>query len=131
MRVVVATLLVFLATSVAADPVKVTQAGDTAYYVDRASVSSNGDLFRVPVIHDYAKPEPGEVRSRRVLYDVECARERLRSVSGMEYAEPMARGKHLNSWQRESEWLYVAPQTGSSLPPRTPYRSIVRFVCSR
>ena len=131
MRATLTTLMLLAATSASADSVKVTEAGDIAYYVDRASITSKGDIHRVPVVHDYPKPEPGGVRSRRVMYDVDCGRERLRSLSGTEYAEPMAQGKNLNSWERESEWLYVAPQTGSSIPPRTPYRPIVRFVCSR
>jgi hypothetical protein len=84
----------------------------------------------VSVVHDYAKPEPGGVRSRRVTYEVDCSGEKLRSLSATEHAEPMAQGKILNAWERESDWLYVAPTTGSSLPSRTPYRPIVRYVCS-
>ena len=101
MRATLTTLLLLAATSASADSVKVTEAGDTAYYVDRASITSKGDIHRVPVVHDYAKPEPGGVRSRRVIYDVDCGRERLRSLSGTEYAEPMAQGK--NMWHRRPE----------------------------
>ena len=131
MRPALTILLMFAAASAAAESTKVAEAGDTAYFIDRASISSSGAIARVPVIHDYARPEPGGVRSRRVLYDVDCGRERLRSVSGAEYSAPMAQGDTLNSWERESEWLYVTAQTGSSIAPRTPYRPIVKFVCSR
>jgi hypothetical protein len=101
------------------------------YYVDPGSVSDKDSVRRVSVLHDYAKPEPGGVRSRRVVYEIDCARERLRSLSATEYSEPMAQGKTVNSWERESDWLYVAPTTGSNIPSRTPYRPIVKFVCSR
>jgi hypothetical protein len=130
MRAVVSTLLLLAATSAWADWVKVTEVSDTAYYVDPELVGK-GNVRRVSVMHDYAKPEPGGVRSRRVLYEIDCSGQRLRSLSATEYSEPMGQGKSVNSWERESEWLYVAPTTGSNLPSRTPYRPIVRFVCSR
>lgn len=131
MRAVLSALLLLTAASAWAGWVKVAEAGDTAYYVDPESVSDQGNVRRVAVIHDYATEEPGGVRSRRVVYEIECAGERLRSLSATEHSEPMAQGKTLHSWERESDWLYVAPTTGSNLPPRTPLRPIVRFVCSR
>jgi hypothetical protein len=132
MRAVLSTLLLIAATSAWAGWVKVAEVSDTAYYVDPESVGNTGNLRRVSVIHDYAQQEPGGgVRSRRVLYEIDCTSERLRSLSATEHSEPMAQGKSVNSWERESEWLYVAPPTGSNLPSRTPYRPIVKFVCSR
>jgi hypothetical protein len=94
-------------------------------------VSDKGNLRRTLVIHDYAQPESGGVRSRRVQYEINCAAPRIRSLAATEHSEPMAQGKPLNSWERESDWLYVAPTTGSNLPSRSPYRPVVRFVCSR
>jgi hypothetical protein len=131
MRAVLSTLLLLAATSAWAGWVKVTEVSDTVYYVDPELVSNKGSVRRVSVIHDYAKPEPGGVRSRRVLYEIDCAGERLRSLSATEHSEPMAQGKSVYSWERESEWLYVAPTTGSNIASRTPYRPIVKFVCSR
>jgi len=132
MRVVLSTLLILLgADSAAAAVVKVTEAGDITYYVDPEAIVSKDNVRRVSVVHDHAKPESGGVRSRRVVYEIDCSGERLRSVSATEHSEPMAQGGAVNSWQRESDWLYVTPITGSSIPARTPYRPIVKFVCSR
>lgn len=131
MRVVLSTLVLLAATSAWADLTKVAEVSDTVYYVDPESVSKQGNVYRASVIHDYAKPEPGGVRSRRVLYEIDCAAERLRSLSATEHSEPMAQGKSVNSWERESEWMYVAPITGSNIPSRTPYRPMVKFACSR
>ncbi|MET0683056.1 MAG: surface-adhesin E family protein [Casimicrobiaceae bacterium] len=131
MRIILIGVMLLAATSASADWVKVTETTDTAYYVDPASISNQPGFRRVSVIHDYAKQEPGGTRSRRVSYDIDCAGERLRSVAATEYSEAMAQGKTVNSWEDESEWLYVAPRTGSNIPPRTPYRSILRFVCAR
>src|SRR4029450_7363706 len=113
------------------DLVKVSEATDTVYYLDQASISDKGKFRRVSVIQDYAKQEPSGVRSRRVLYEIDCTEERLRSIAGMEHSDSMAQGNSVNSWERESEWLYVAPRTGSRIASRTPYRSILKFVCAR
>ena len=132
MRAIMSGVLVLATASAWADWVKVTETTDTAYYVDPASISDKGDFRQVLVVQDYAKQAPpGGVRSRRLSYDIDCAGERLRSVAGTEYAQPMAQGPTVNSWQSESEWLYVATRTGSNIPSRTPYRPILRFVCSR
>jgi hypothetical protein len=119
------------AASVWADWEKVSEFGDTTYYVDPASVSGKGGVRQVSVMQDYAIPESDGVHSRRVSYEVDCAAERLRSVAATGYTEPMAQGKSVNSWGRESEWLYVAPRTGSNIRPRTPYRAILGFACAR
>jgi Surface-adhesin protein E len=131
MRAILSGVLLLASASAWADWVKVTGTTDTMYYLDPASISDKGDFRRVGVIQDYAKQEPGGVHSRRVSYEIDCAGERLRSVAGTEYSQPMAQGKSVNSWERESEWLYVASRTGSNIPSRTPYRPILRFVCSR
>ena len=131
MRAVLLTWLLLATTSASAAWVRVAEVSDTVYYVDPEAVSHKDKLRRAAVIHDYAKPEPGGVRSRRVMYEFDCSGERLRSVSATEHSEPMAQGKSVNSWERESEWLFVTPTTGSNIPSRSPYRPILRFVCSR
>jgi len=131
MRTILFGVLMLGAASVWADWVKVAETRDTVYYVDPASISDKGDFRRASVVQDYAIQEPGGTRSRRVSYEVDCAGGRLRSVAATEYTEPMVQGMSANSWERESEWLYVAPRTGSNIASRTPYRAILGFVCSR
>jgi hypothetical protein len=131
MGAIVTAVMLFAATSASAQWVKVAETTDTVFYVDPASVGNKGDFRQVVVIQDYAKQEPGGVRSRRLLYEIDCTGERLRSLSAAEHSEPMGGGKRVNSWERESEWMYVAPRTGSNIPSRTTYRTILRFVCSR
>src|SRR5271165_3615187 len=132
MRIIILSgVLLLAAASAWADLVKVTETIDAVYYLDPASISDKGEFRRVSVIQDYPNQEPGRTRSRRVSYEIDCTGERLRSVAATEYLEPMAQGKSVHSWERQSEWLYVAPSTGSNIPSRTPYRLILRFVCSR
>ena len=130
MRTILAAVLLFAASSAWAEWVKVAETVDTAFYVDRASLGDKSNVRRVAVLQDYAKQEPGGVRSRRVSYEIDCTAERLRSLSVNEHSEPMAGGTSVNSWARESEWMYVAPRTGSNLSSRSTYRTILRFVCA-
>lgn len=135
MRIALTSLLLLVTNLVSASTVKVTADGDTTYYVEPESIARNDItyelIYRVSVVHDYAKPEPNGVRSRRVWYEVNCSAQRLRSVSATEYSQPLAQGNSVNSWQRESDWLYIEPITGTNIPARTPYRAIVKHVCSR
>jgi hypothetical protein len=131
MRAILTVVLLLAGTSAWADWVKVTGTSDTVFYVDPASIDNKGSFRQVSVLQDYAGQEPGGVRSRRVLYEIDCTEERLRSLSVTEHSEPMARGEPVNSREGASEWLYVAPRTGSNISPRTTYRAILRFVCSR
>lgn len=129
MRTIPAVLLTLVAVSARAEMTKVVDAGDAAYYVDPKAVVVDGNIRRVPVVLDYAKADPDGVRSRKTALEIDCGNERLRSVASSVYAEPMAAGKPLGSTEVDSDWLYVAPKTGSNIPPRTPYRFVWEFVC--
>jgi len=131
MRAILTAVLLLAATAAWADWVKVTETGDTVFYVDPAAIGTTDGHRRASVLQDYAATEPGGVRSRQVSYEIDCAGERLRSLAVSEHSEPMARGARVNAWERESEWLYVAPRTGSNIPSKGAYRAILRFVCSR
>jgi hypothetical protein len=131
MRAMLTGILLLAATSAWAEWVKVTETSDTVFYADPASIGDKRGFRQVSVIQDYATQEPGGVRSRQVSYEVDCAGERLRSLSVAEHSEPMARGARVSYGEGESEWLYVAPRTGSHIPSRATYRSILRFVCAR
>lgn len=131
MRAILAALLWLAATAAWAEWAKVTETTDTVYYVDPASISDRGNLRRVSVLQDYTKQELNGTRSRRLLLEIDCTGERLRRLAATDHSEPMAGGKILNSWDGESDWIYLAPRTGSNIPPRTPYRFVLRFVCYR
>src|SRR4030095_7338172 len=112
MRPILSAVFLLVATATLADLVKVSEATDTVYYLDQASISDKGKFRRVSVIQDYAKQEPSGVRSRRVLYEIDCTEERLRSIAGMEYSDSMAQGNSVNSREREAEWPDVVASTG-------------------
>ena len=131
MKTILAAVLLLLGVAAArAEWVKMGETGDAVFYVDPASIMGKGDLRRVSAIHDLAQPGAGGVRSRLVLYEVDCGGSAIRSVSATEHAEPMAKGARVAAWERESDWLYVTPRTGTNITPRTPYAAIVRRVCA-
>jgi hypothetical protein len=130
MRHVLLPLLVLLPAGLAsAAPVKVDETPGITWYVETASIVTQGNVRRVSVVQDYASPDPRGVRSRLVTYEVHCLAERLRSVSVSEHAEPMAQGSPVATSATEWEWRYLAPQTGTNIARRSPYRSIARLVC--
>lgn len=131
MRALLFVLVLGAVVSANAQPRQIAATTDTTYYADPASLADRGEFRLVTVVHDLAQAEPSGVRSRRVTYEVECVGERLRSVAINEYPQPMAQGSAAVSVERVSDWLIVAPRTGSHIGAATPYRAIVRFACAR
>ena len=82
MRTILSVILLLAAAPAWADLVQVTETADTVYYLDSASINDKADFRRVSVIQDYAKQETGGTRSRRVSYEIDCARERLTKRCG-------------------------------------------------
>ena len=130
-RALLTVALLLAATSAWAEWVKVAETRDTVFYVDPASIDRKGSLRQATVVQDYTPPETGGVRSRQVTYEIDCAGERLRSLAVAEHSEAMARGAPVSSSARESEWLVVAPRTGSNIASKASYRAILRFACAR
>jgi hypothetical protein len=81
MRTTVFLAMLLFAAAAWADLVKIAESENTTYYVDSATISIEDAYRRVSVIHDFAKSEPGGMRSRLVSYDVDCTEQRLRSTA--------------------------------------------------
>lgn len=131
MRMIFIASLALVATSACAEWAKVAESGDAMFYIDPATVRTNGNLRQVWQIQDFLEQRPNGARSRRLLVEFDCGAERWRTLSITEHSEPMGGGSVLASSSGESQWIYVAPITGSNLPPRTPNRTIRKVVCSR
>jgi len=131
MRIILVVLMALAAMPARGEWVKVTQTDGTAYYVDPATIRSDGSFRRAWQIQDYATPRSSGARSRRALFEFDCGGERWRVLSINDHVEPMAAGKLLGTWEGESAWSYVAPRTGTNIPPSATNRAILRFVCSQ
>ena len=62
------------------------------------------------------------------MHDVDCASERIRSLSATEYSEPMASAKSVSSWGAGiGVAVRRAHDAERNIASRTPYRAIVRL----
>ena len=130
MRMAMFVLLALMATSARAEWVKVAETPDTVYYVDPATIRTDGSVRKVWEIQDFAEKRPSGARSRHALFEFDCSAERWRVLSIADHAEPMAAGKILGSWEGQSDWASLTPRTGSNIAPDTTGRTILRYVCS-
>jgi len=129
MRTFVALLLLGVATAARADWEPVGEMDGAAFFLDPASTLVRGQLHRVSVLQNLAQPAAGGVRSRLVLYEIDCGGLAIRSIAGTEYSEPMAKGTRVNGWERDSDWVFAMPRTGRLFAPRTPLVTITRRTC--
>jgi hypothetical protein len=131
MRIVLVTLLAIAPGTAQADWVKVAETRDTVYYVDSATIRTDGSLRQAWELQDFADKRPNGARSRRALFEFDCSAERWRVLSIADYPEPMGSGAAFGKWAGESEWSYIAARTGTNIPASATNRTIVRFVCSQ
>jgi len=131
MRIVLVTLLAIVPGTAQADWVKVAETRDTVYYVDSATIRTDGSLRQAWELQDFADKRPNGARSRRALFEFDCSAERWRVLSIADYPEPMGSGAAFGKWAGESEWSYIAARTGTNIPASATNRTIVRFVCSQ
>jgi hypothetical protein len=131
MRIVLVALLATVPGTALAEWVKVAETRDTVYYVDPATIHTDGGVRKVWEIQDFADKRPNGARSRRALFEFDCSAERWRVLSIADYPEPMGSGAAFGKWAGESEWSYIAARTGTNIPASATNRTIVRFVCSQ
>jgi len=131
MRMAMFVLLALMATSARAEWVKVAETPDTVYYVDPATIRTDGSVRKVWEIQDFAEKRPNGARSRHALFEFDCSAERWRVLSIADHPEPMGGGTAFGKWAGESEWSYIAARTGTNIPASATNRTILRFVCSQ
>ena len=130
MRIICIAVLALVPALAQADWVKVAETRDTIYYVDPATIRTDGSVRNVWEIQDFAEKRPSGARSRHALFEFDCSAERWRVLSIADHAEPMAAGKILGSWEGQSDWASLTPRTGSNIASDTTGRTILRYVCS-
>ena len=131
MRIVLVAVLAIFPGIASAEWVKVAETPDTVYYVDPATIRTDGSVRTVWEIQDFAGKRPNGARSRHALFEFDCSAERWRVLSIADHPEPMGRGTAFGTWTGESEWSYIAARTGSNIPASATNRTILRFVCSQ
>jgi hypothetical protein len=96
---------------VAAEWVVMHESEQVITYYETEGLQMDGDLRRAWALHDFkSKSEEGAL-SRRVFFEFDCARERVRILSLSQHAGPMASGKVLYSNHEAGEWVPIPPRT--------------------
>jgi hypothetical protein len=131
MRIICIAVLALVPAVAQADWVKVAEARDTIYYVDPATIRTDGSVRQAWEIQDFADKRPNGARSRHALFEFDCSAERWRVLSIADHPEPMGGGTAFGTWTGQSEWSYIAARTGTNIPASATNRTILRFVCSQ
>ena len=131
MRTICIAVLALVPAAAQADWVKVAETRDTVYYVDPATIRTDGSVRQVWELQDFADKRPNGARSRRALFEFDCSAERWRVLSIADHPEPKAGGTAFGTWAGQSEWSYIAARTGTNIPASATNRTILRFVCSQ
>ena len=131
MRIICIAVLALVPALAQADWVKVAESRDTVYYIDPATIRTDGSFRQAWEIQDFVDKRPNGARSRRALFEFDCSAERWRVLSIADHTEPMGSGTAFGAWAGQSEWSYIAARTGTNIPASATNRTILRFVCSQ
>jgi hypothetical protein len=101
-----------LATAQDWTPVAENQKG-TKFFVSDGSVRMVNAYRRAWVMMDFEKSET-EMRSAKMLWEVDCAEERKRSLTVSAYSGQMGTGDNLYAQNQPSDWEYLVPGTSGS-----------------
>ncbi len=100
-------LLTVSATPAWAEWEKIGETNTQIIYLDRATVLTASAMRRVTLMHDLKQRGPGGEMSKRTIEEHDCAKNRVRGVSGSTHAGPMLGGRTLWSGRLTSEWLQI------------------------
>ena len=86
---------------------------DQTFYIDAATLTKRGEVWRVAILQNWDKPQSvvkGVMQSALVTWEFKCREMQYRDVSFTGYAGPMATGE---SWTGEGggEWRYYTPDS--------------------
>ena len=81
MRTICIVVLALVPAVAQADWVKVAESRDTVYYIDPATIRTDGSFRQAWEIQDFVDKRPNGARSRRALFEFDCSAERWRVLS--------------------------------------------------
>ena len=111
-----ASALLIVATSSHAEWQKIgTEVQGATAYIDRSTVQKSGNLSKVLVMVDFAKPEMKNDQkpysSMTYLWEFNCTQSKRRPLAINRYSGNKASGTVLKSIPENPEWQFVLPQT--------------------
>ena len=116
MRVVLMVMLLLVTGQVRAEWVKFAEIEQTVFYLDPATIQTNGNLRRVWQLRDWKVRRKDGQLSARILREYDCKDARNRILAVTEFAGPMATGTRLrSSGFSPAQWEHIAPDTAGAL----------------
>jgi hypothetical protein len=123
MRVALALLLMFAAVPAWAQWVKMNEKDDAIHYIDRSTITKNGEMRRVWVTQYLReKGSDGEIL-RRAFLEYDCAGRRFRYLSTAKPSVPMLGGQTLSLQGTK-------PQGSGDTPVPIDEKTVQRIVCA-
>lgn len=83
---------------------------DSNYFVDLSTARSNGSTRRVWVMNNYTRRDQFGDLSAKMLWQFDCADERVRTLQAHYFSEPMLEGAS-QATSGERPWRYISPNT--------------------
>ena len=124
MRVALMAMLLLVTVPARAEWVKFAEIEQTVFYLDPATIQTNGNLRRVWQLRDWKVRNKEGHLSARILREYDCKDARNRILAVTEFAGPMATGTRLRSTGfSPAQWEQIAPNTAGSV--------MLERVCSR
>ena len=81
------------------------------FYVDADSIKKIGTNRRVWILQDLKKRTVNGSLSAKLLREIDCNEEKIRSLQFTFYAENMLKGEMMNTVTRTGEWEFVSPDS--------------------
>jgi hypothetical protein len=123
MRVVLTLLLMLAAAPVWAQWMKVDEKDNAIHYIDRATISKNGEMRSVWVTQYLREKGPDGEMSRRAFLEYDCAGRRFRYLSIAKHSVPMLGGQTLS-------FQGTKPQGSGDTPVPIDETTVHRIVCA-
>lgn len=122
LRWVMLPVFLMLAAPALAEWEKVSESDTASYYIDRATLLSNGSLRRISQLQNLKQRDKDGELSRRALVEYDCRAASNRTLSLSMHPEPMGGGKPLDA--------YSDPSSPRSIVPGSSGEVIFRLLCA-
>jgi hypothetical protein len=126
MRILIAVLVLLLALPVGAQRwVQHNENEVIAFYYDPTTIRFTGQFHRVWELQDFKNVRGDHGKSSLTLWEIDCADERMRSLSDLTLRERMGKGDTVRQATHSPphQWWYV--------PPGQPHATLLNVVCAR
>ena len=98
--------------------------GEAEFYVDRSSISAQGDTLRVWEMLSLAKPDGEGTHSSRFLMEYDCKGSRSRGLEMVTYGQAMAKGD-------PRQKLGPDPDGWEAVPPDSIFAERMQIACTK